>query len=67
MHFIDSSWDMVSYVLATVPFPQHHMAVNIVDKMKQVMVEFSVESHRLLAIVHDQCANMLLAGDLLCE
>ena len=67
MHFVDSSWDMVSYVLATAPFPEHHTAVNIVDKVKQVMVEFNVESHRLLAIVHDQCANMQLAGALLCE
>ena len=67
MHFVDSSWDMVSCVLATAPFSEHHTAVNIVDKVKQVMVEFNVESHHLLAIVHDQCANMQLAGDLLCE
>ena len=58
---------MVSCVLATAPFPQHHTAVNIVDKVKQVMVEYNVESHCLLAIVHDQCANMQLAVNLLCE
>ena len=34
MHFGDSSWDMISCVLATVPFPEDHIAVNIVDKVK---------------------------------
>ena len=67
MHFVDSSWDMISCILATAPFPEHHTAVNIVDKMKQVMEEYDIESNHLLAIVHDQCSNMRLAGEMLCE
>ena len=34
IHFVDSSWDMILCVLATLPFPEHHTAINIVDKVK---------------------------------
>ena len=37
MHFVDSSWDMISCILATALFPEYHTVVNIVDKVKQVM------------------------------
>ena len=67
MHFVDSSWDMVSCILATASFSEHHTAVNIVDKVRQIMEEYNIEFHCLLAIVDDQRANMQLAGDMLCE
>ena len=67
MLFIDSRQDIISCILATAPFPEHHTAVNIVDKVKQVMEEYDIEINRLLAIVHDQCSNMQLAGEMLCE
>ena len=67
MHSIDDSWNMVSIVLATAPFPEHHTAANIVSKVKQVMEEFHLEVDRLLAVVHDQCSNMQLAGETLNE
>ena len=65
MHFVDSSWDMISCILATASFPKHHTAV--VDKVKQVMEEYNLEINSLLAIVHDQCSNMWLAGEMLCK
>ena len=64
MHFVDSSWDMISCVLATAPFPEHHTAVNIVDKVKQVVEEYNIDINCLLAVVHDQCSNMQLAGEI---
>ena len=67
MHFVDNSWDMISCVLAIAPFPDHHTAVNIVEKVKQVMEVCNLEINRLLAVVHDQCSNMQLAGEMLCE
>ena len=67
MHFVDSSWDTISCILATAPFPEHHTAVNIVDKVKQVMKECDIEINHLLAIVHDQCSNMQLVEEMLCE
>ena len=67
MHSIDDSWNIISIVLATAPFPEHHTAANIVSKVKQVMEEFHLEVDRLLAVVHDQCSNMQLAGEMFKE
>ena len=58
---------MILCVLATAPFPEHHTAVNIVDKVKQVVEEYNIDINCLLAVVHDQCSNMQLAGEMLCE
>jgi len=52
-HFVDSSWEMISCILATAPFPEHHTANNIVEKVKQVMEEYDFEINHLLAIVHE--------------
>jgi len=53
--------------LATARFPEHHTAVIIVKKVKQVMEEYDLEIDCLLVVVHDQCSNMWLAGEILCE
>ena len=50
-------------VLATSPFPEHHTADNIVERVKQVMADHGLEKKHLLSMVHDQCSNMELAGD----
>ena len=52
-HFADSNWDMILYILATPPFPEHHTTVYIMDKMKQVVEEYNIEISFLLAVVHD--------------
>ena len=58
---------MVTCVLATSPFPEHHTADNIVEKVQQVMADYDLEKKHLLSVVHDQCSNMELAGDKLHE
>ena len=67
MHLVDSSWDTISCILAAAPFPAHHTAVNIADKVKQVPEEYDIGNNRLLTVVHDQCLNKQLAGEMLCE
>ena len=67
VHFVDSSWDMISCVLVTAPYSEHRTAVNIVDKVKQVVEEYDIDINCLLVVVHDQCSNMQLAGEMLCE
>ena len=37
MHFVDSSWDKILCILAAPLFPEHHTAVNIVNKVKLFM------------------------------
>jgi len=44
---------MVTCVLATAPFPGHHTANNIAEKVQQVMAEYGLEKNRLLSVVHD--------------
>ena len=53
---------MVTCVLATLPFPEHHTADNIVEKVQQVMADYNLDKRNLLSVVHDQCSNMDLAG-----
>ena len=68
-HFITTSWQMVSCVLATSPFPDHHTAINIVEKLKQIVGSYGVDvdKGRLIALVHDQGSNMQLTGEMLEE
>jgi len=54
---------MVTCVLATAPFPEHHTANNIAEKVQQVMAEYGLEKNHLLSVVHDQCSNMEIAGE----
>ena len=56
--------------LATSPFPDHRMAINIVDKLKQIMSSHGVKVDKgcLIALVHDQGLNMQLhVTDEICE
>ena len=55
IHVVDSSWYMILCVLATPPFPEHHIAINIVDKVKRAVENYNVEINCLLGVVHDQC------------
>jgi len=44
-HFTTSRWNMVTCVLATAPFPEHHTANNIAEKVQQVMAEYGLEKN----------------------
>ena len=55
IHFVDSSWDMILCILATLPFPEHHIAINIVDKVKWAVENYNIEINCLFGVVHDQC------------
>jgi len=65
--FTTSRWDvvMVTCVLATPPFPEHYAANNMVEKIHKVTEDYGLEKKNLLSVVHDQCLNMELAGDIL--
>ena len=39
-HFINEKWEMASCVLGTCPFPGQHTAVNIVEKLQEVIKSF---------------------------
>ena len=53
-HFITHSWQMVSCILATSPFPGQHTAVNIIEKLKEIMQSYELDFSNVIALVHDQ-------------
>ena len=55
-HFTDSNWQMVSCILGTCPFSGTHTAVNISEKLLQVIEEYQLGS--VTAVVHNQASNM---------
>ena len=66
-HFINNEWKMVSCVLATSPFPGHHTALNIVEKLKEIIASYGLQESQLVALVHDQGSNMRLSGEMMEE
>lgn len=64
-HFITKCWDNVSCLLATSPFPGQHTAVNIVEKIKEILADYGIEINEVVGIVHDQASNMRLTGEML--
>ena len=64
-NFIDKCWYNVSCLLVTSPFPGHHTAVNTVEKIKENLTAFSIDTKKIVGIVHDKASNMQLTGELL--
>ena len=67
LHFIDDSWELKSYTLATYPFPEQHTGDNIAEKLKEVIKEYNITHDKVMAIVHDQGSNFQRAGRVLAE
>ena len=67
LHFIDNSWELKSYTLATYPFPEQHTGDHIVEKLKEILNEYNIANDSVVAIVHDQGSNFQWAGRLLAE
>jgi len=44
-YFTNSRWNMVTCVLATALFPEHHTASNIAEKVQQMMAEYGLEKN----------------------
>ena len=57
LHFIDNSWELISYALAIYPFPEQHTGNNMVKKLKEVIMEYIITDDKVMAIVHDQESN----------
>ena len=42
LDFIDKSWELKNYTLATYPFSEQHVGDNIVEDLKEVLNEYSI-------------------------
>lgn len=63
--FINDEGELVNFNLTTVPLEERHTAVNITSWIEAVVAKFEIPSNKLLAIVHDNAANMVCALKLL--
>ena len=54
---------MKSCTLATVAFPGSHTAVRIRDHLKSATDTFTLKTSQDVAVVHDEAANVNLAGE----
>ena len=59
-HFIDPEWNLKACQLETSHFPKAHTGANIAAKVKDCVAGFGITN--LMALVHDEAANMELAG-----
>ena len=66
-HFITEKWKMESKVLQTRGMPERHTGVNISERLKAAACECNIANDRLVAVVCDIAANMVLAIDLVGE
>ena len=66
-HYISPDWVLCSCVLETQVFPGHHTGCNISNKLQSIVKSFDIDSGSVIALVHDQGANIQLCGNLLFE
>ena len=60
-HFIDDSWSLQSYVVATRMFDGRHTAENVKEHFCTVVKEF-VPLKNISCIIHDEASNMVATG-----
>lgn len=63
-HFIDADWNMVACTLETTAFPGSHTGIKISEQIKSAVKRFDIEERKIAGIVHDQAANVELAGNM---
>ncbi|KAM4557393.1 E3 SUMO-protein ligase ZBED1-like [Fundulus diaphanus] len=66
-HYITDDWDMQSISLTTMPLQGRHTASNIAEWLEQVVDRFEIPPSKIIAIVHDNGANIVAAANILEE
>ncbi|KAM3857052.1 E3 SUMO-protein ligase ZBED1-like [Diretmus argenteus] len=60
-HFINQDWELTSYSLTTMPLEERHTAENIAAWVEQAAEKFGFSLSDVLAVVHDNAANVVAA------
>ena len=58
IHYVSPNWELNTFLLQTIEFPENHNADNISEKIKEILANFSLDCHKVVATVHDQGSNM---------
>ncbi|KAL2102158.1 hypothetical protein ACEWY4_001326 [Coilia grayii] len=64
-HFINDEWELLNFNLTTMPLEEQHSAVNIASWIEAAVGKFDIPFNKILAIVHDNAANVVCALKLL--
>lgn len=66
-HFINQDWELTSYSLTTMPLEECHTAGNIAGWVEQTAEKFGFSLGDVLAVVHNNAANVVAALKILEE
>lgn len=62
VHFLRSDWSLVSAVLQTTLFHGSHTAVHLAAEAHKVSRNFDLKEEMVVAVTHDEAANMVAAS-----
>lgn len=60
-HFLNEKWVLTSYILSTMPLEERHEAENLAGWLEDVVEKMGLSFRDILAIVHDNAANVVAA------
>ncbi|XP_073488938.1 E3 SUMO-protein ligase ZBED1-like [Aquarana catesbeiana] len=66
-HYIAEDWKMISICLTTMPLEDRHTAANIAEWLEEVTEKFEIPAQKIIAIVHDNGANIVAAAKILMD
>jgi hypothetical protein len=61
IHYIDSNWNLCTFLLDIIPFAVKHSGVNIAQEIMRVLREFNIFS-KIIALTTDNDSAMLACG-----
>ncbi|XP_061578646.1 zinc finger BED domain-containing protein 4-like isoform X2 [Cololabis saira] len=66
-HFISDDWELTSLCLTTMPLEERHTGSNIAAWIEEAMARFEISESNIVALVHDNGSNIVLAANILQE
>ncbi|XP_053268172.1 tRNA (cytosine(38)-C(5))-methyltransferase isoform X1 [Pleuronectes platessa] len=66
-HYITDDWEMKSICLTTMPLQDRHTGSNIAEWLEEVVARFEIPPSNIIAVVHDNGANVVAAARILEE
>ncbi|XP_065816547.1 E3 SUMO-protein ligase ZBED1-like [Labrus bergylta] len=66
-HFINDEWELTSFYLTTMLLEERHTGPNIAKWIEEALARFEIPASKVVAIVHDNGSNIVLAANILLE
>lgn len=65
VHYIDDKWSLISRILGTMLLEDRHTGQNLSQWILEMLTKFGVDPSKIVAVVHDNAANMVSAMQVL--